>query len=165
MLSCHCLLGMSTTALNGWWQETLTHLCHPGCTFTQTRLPPGRLGWDKWSALTSWSSPTMNWMTKAMWVDGIPHSPPLDGALVSISSQTDRNELFWDHNISFLVNQHVHTLFKIKVTFASETMLVAGVSCEAFNRLKLHIAFVLEWKHLFEILWDAKYYTLNMNTC
>lgn len=63
---CHCLLGMFTTALNGWWRATLIPLCHPGCTFIQTRLPQGRLGWDKWSVSTSWSSPTTNWMTKAM---------------------------------------------------------------------------------------------------
>lgn len=137
---CHCLLGMFTTALNGWWRVMLTPLCPHGCTSIQTRLPQERLGWDKWSALTSWSSPTMNWMTKAMWVDGFPNGPPWGGVATSTLCLTE------GHEFLSKVDQHVPNLCKIKVIFASETMPVAwSVSYEIFNRLKLDIAFVLKW--------------------
>lgn len=165
---------MFTTALSGWWQGTLTPRCHLGCTFIQIRLPPGRLGWDKWSASTSWSSPTMNWMTRATWVDCLPNTPPLEGAALSTLCPTEGNELFKDYDIPLLVNQHVHNLCKIKVIFASETMPGAQVFCEAFNRLKLDTAFVPEWKNPWQTFLaniclkscevSANYYTLNMNT-
>lgn len=138
---CHCLVGMFTTALNGWWRGTRTPLCHHGCTSIQTHLPQERLGWDKWSALTSWSSPTMNWMTKAMWVDGLPHVPPWRGGSPDLYP-------VWPKGMNFslkFVDQRVSNLCKIKVVFTTERMTVARrVSYETRDRLKLDTAFVLK---------------------
>lgn len=91
---CPCLLGMFITALNGWWRAMLTPPCHPACTFIRTRLPRGRLGWDKWSVSTSWSSPTTSWTTKATWVEGLPNLPCWMARPLSMLCLPEGNELF-----------------------------------------------------------------------
>ena len=153
---CPCLPGMFITALNGWWRAMLTPLCHPACTFIRTRLPRGRLGWDKWSVLTSWSSPTTNWMIKATWVAGLPDLPPLDSTAIIYAGPAWRKWTFlrlWHPSPGWL---DYAQLFNVKGTFSLEAMPVARVFYEAFNRWnwirhlcwKTFLANTLVWKFI-----------------
>lgn len=62
---------MFITAQSGWWLEMQTLLCPHVCISIRIHWPLGTRGWDRWSHLTNWNSPTTSWMTKDMYVQSI----------------------------------------------------------------------------------------------